>query len=416
MSAIQVHVAQGDRSAHAGALYAHRRGRTQSASFAYEPAYLRRPDAWAIDPALPLKTGAYQTATGQALFGALTDCAPDRWGQTLLTRREAHLARQEGRAARTLSDLDFLLEARDDLRQGALRFSDSPDPDGPFLATGDHGVPALTDLPALLDLADKATADAADLSDLQRLVHVGSSLGGARPKAHVRASDGSLAIAKFPSANQDTWNVMAWEKVALDLARAGGLRVPDSQLLHLNGRSVLVVKRFDRTPDSGRIGYVSAMTMLEATDRDQRSYLEIAGVIEERSDQPTLDLRELWRRAALSVLLSNTDDHLRNHGFLHRRADIWHLSPAFDLNPTPEAGAPVLSTSIDGTDEPATLEALLHVAGLFRLDDVRARTDLRQLAAAVATWPEVARRHGLSSAEISGMRAAFDLVRSATRV
>lgn len=258
-------------------------------------------------------SGSLHTRVKRALFGALTDCAPDRWGRTLMARREAALAREEGRAARSLGEVDYLLGVRDDLRQGALRLSLG---NGPFLADDITGVPALADLPALLNLAQRAENDTADLSDLQRLVRVGSSLGGARPKAHVRDSNGRIAIAKFPSASHDTWNVMAWEKVALDLASRAGIEVPTSRLLKLAGRNVLIVDRFDRTETGARIGYVSAMTKIEASDGEQRSYLEIAEVIERVSPQVTEELHQLWRRIVFSILISNTDDHLRNHGFL----------------------------------------------------------------------------------------------------
>ena len=414
MTAVQVHVAVGTETVPAGALFVHRRGRTESATLSYASSYLARSDAWAVDPTLPLRSGSYQSRAGQALFGALTDCAPDRWGRTLLLRREARLAADEGRTARTLSELDHLLGVRDDLRQGALRFRDTDD--GPFLAVAEQGVPALTDLPALLSLADRAERADTGLEDLQRLVRMGSSLGGARPKAHVRSATGALAIAKFPSADRDTWNVMAWEHVALELARACGLDVARSQLLDLAGRSVLVLDRFDRTPQGHRVGYVSAMTMLEATDGDSRSYLELASVIEERSDRASLELGELWRRTAFTMLVSNTDDHLRNHGFLHRHGDVWRLSPAFDLNPTPVAGPPVLSTALDDADRPASPQGLLAIAGLFRLEGAQARHELRRLAEVVATWPAVAQRCGLSGAERARMAPAFDQVEPAAAV
>jgi len=414
MNSLEIYVDETDHPTHAGTLYVHRRGRAQSASFSYNSSYIATPDAWAIDPALTLQTGAFQTPNSRALFGALTDCAPDRWGRTLVERREKRLAASQGRTARTLSELDFLIGVRDDLRQGALRFA-ALNTDAPFLAEDSDGVPALTDLPALLDLAAKAENDTADLSDLQRLVHVGSSLGGARPKAHVRSPDGALAIAKFPSANHDTWNVMAWEKVALHLAARCGIRVPNSTLLNLAGRSVLVIERFDRLRHR-RVGYMSAMSMLEAADGDHRSYLDIAEILEQRSDRTTQELHELWIRAAFSMLISNTDDHLRNHGFLHSRADIWNLSPAFDLNPSPEPGPPLLSTSIDGTDEPATPAMLLAVAPLFRLEDAHAREELRRIAAVTAQWQQSAAQHGLNARELNEMSPAFDMIAAATAV
>ena len=253
----------------------------------YARGYVTRPGAYELDPSMPLGTAPSQTPVGQTIFGAFSDCAPDRWGRTLIDRAEARAAREEGRTARALGDVDFLLGVRDDLRQGALRFRVDG---GPFLAPDDLGVPALTDLPELLDLADAAERDDVSLPDLKRLVRVGSSLGGARPKAHVRHPDGRVAIAKFPSAAYDTWNVMAWAKVALDLAQRAGITVPPSRLLTLAGRHVLVVDRFDRTPAGARVGYVSAMTMLRASDGGQRSYLEIAEAVEERPARAGRDL------------------------------------------------------------------------------------------------------------------------------
>jgi serine/threonine-protein kinase HipA len=402
---VWVATAEGDRLA--GTLYPHRGGRTDSATFTYAPQYVSSPTAYALDPALPLALGTYQTAVGRALFGAFSDCAPDRWGRTLVNRREAALARAENRAARRLGEADYLLGVRDDLRQGALRFRHY---DGPFLAIEEHGVPALTDLPALLDLTERAEQDTADLPDLLRLIRVGSSLGGARPKAHVLNANGRIAIAKFPSASNDTWNVMAWEKVALDLAEAAGVTVPESRLHRLAGRSVLVVDRFDRTPAGERIGYASAMTMLEATDRDQRSYLEIAEVIEERSSDATGDLRQLWRRIVFSVLISNTDDHLRNHGFLHQRGEAWRLAPAFDLNPDPSPGPKFLSTAIDISDDAATIDTALSVADFFRLSDAQATAVCNEVATAVSQWRNVAGRHSLGNQEITDMEPAFAAV------
>ena len=411
MTAVKVWVRLDGADVLAGALYGHRRRQVEAASFSYRAEYLGTPGAYALDSALPLVLGAQQTRVGQALFGAFTDCAPDRWGRSLVLRREAALARSERRAVRQLGETDYLLGVRDDLRQGALRFR-LPD-EAHFLADDKSGVPALTDLPQLLDLAERAEhpdsfSAAADLPDLQRLVRVGSSLGGARPKAHVRDTDGRVAIAKFPSAQSDTWNVMAWEKVALDLAAQAGVDVPASKLLTLAGRSVLVLDRFDRTATGERIGYVSAMTMLEASDGDQRSYIEIAEVIENSSARATFELQQLWRRIVFNVLVSNTDDHLRNHGFLHVRGDVWRLAPAFDLNPNPASGPKLLSTTIDVADDTASVQLALDVADYFRLTEQDARTVLQDVAAAVGRWRQVAHQHGLSEQEMARMQPAFD--------
>jgi serine/threonine-protein kinase HipA len=199
--------------------------------------------------------------------------------------------------------------------------------------------------------------------------------------------------------------------VALDLARDAGVMVPDSQLIRAGDRHVLIVSRFDRL-GAARVGYASAMTMLEAGDGDQRSYLEIAAVIEERSTAATEDLRQLWRRMAFSILISNTDDHLRNHGFLHQRGDSWTLSPAFDLNPNPDPGPKNLSTAIDFTDTRASVDTLISVAPYFRLDPGDAVEVLAQVARAAARWQMVARTHGLTQQDLDVMGPAFEHAQS----
>lgn len=400
----EVHVTFGTETIRAGRLYSHRRRGSESASFTYDDAYLANPAAYQFDPALPLVSGILQTRVNQKIFGAFSDSAPDRWGRKLIQRSERLRAQNHAATARSLGEIDFLLGARDDLRQGSLRFRKYEE--GPFLAVDEEGVPELIELPALLEIAERADKQESNFAELQRLIHAGGSLGGARPKAHVRDKSGRVAIAKFPSAATDAWNVTVWEKVALDLARAAGITVPNSELLKVGDRSILIVDRFDRDFDN-RIGYVSAMTMLEAADGDQRSYLDIAGVIEERSSKTSQDLLELWRRMAFAVLASNTDDHLRNYGFLHAGGDSWHLSPAFDLNPNPSSGEKELHTAITEFDARATIKNLIDVAGFFRLDDGRAIAILREVVEAVSSWTEVARQHGLTRSEISEMEPAF---------
>jgi serine/threonine-protein kinase HipA len=403
-SDVNVFVAAGERNVLAGRLYPHRQRGVESASFIYADSYLANSDSYALDPALPLVAGTLQTPAGRSLFGAFTDSSPDRWGRMLIARAQRARAAAEGTAPRALSEVDLLLGVRDDLREGALRFR--LDDETYFRAAEDSGVPVLTDLPALLDIAARAESDGVGYNELRQLIRAGSSLGGARPKAHVINASGHVAIAKFPSASSDTWNVMAWEKVALDLARAAGLTVENSQLIRVADRHVLIADRFDRR-GSARIGYASAMTMLEARPGEPRSYLEVAEVIEERSPAATRELRQLWRRIAFSVLISNTDDHLRNHGFLHERGESWTLSPAFDLNPNPAPGPKYLSTAIDFTDTRASLETVMSVAGYFRLDEGSALVVLAEVMNAVAGWREVAKSHGLTNRDIDLMQPAF---------
>jgi serine/threonine-protein kinase HipA len=264
----------------------------------------------------------------------------------------------------------------------------------------------MTDLPTLLSAADQVAGDSDDSQSLALLLRAGSSLGGARPKAHVRDTNGRIAIAKFPSPSDD-WNVMAWEKVALELAAAAGIWTPDNTLVTIADRNVLIVDRFDRSPDGQRRGYMSLMTALEARDGDVRSYVDIAEALEERSLKAGEELAQLWRRVAFSILISNTDDHLRNHALLHVRGHSWSLSPAFDLNPNPEPGPKHLSTAIGGGTL-ADLRDLLAVANLFRLSDSDALEILAQVRSAVLGWRNVAARQGLSKAAITSMSPAFE--------
>jgi serine/threonine-protein kinase HipA len=389
----------------AGRLWSHRRRGSESMTFAYDSSYLALRDAYELDPALPLLTGQQQTAVGREIFGAFSDCAPDGWGRRLIQRAEQRRLGAHGGAARTFGEIDYLLGVRDDLRQGALRFRDPTT--GAHLAVERTGVPQLLDLSTLLGAVDHVERDEAGEADLQTLLHGGSSLGGARPKAHVLDDAGRVAIAKFPRSDRDDWDVTRWEAVALALARRAGIDVPPWTLHTIDGRGVLIIERFDRRRGH-RIGYVSAMTMLEATDRQQASYLELAEVIERSSADAVADLRELWRRIAFSILISNTDDHLRNHGFLRTSSAGWSLSPAFDLNPNPEPGPKHLTTAIDLDTFAARIDVLMGVAEYFALRDRRAREILSDVATAIGGWRSAARRLELSNAAIDHMAGAFE--------
>jgi serine/threonine-protein kinase HipA len=389
----------------AGRLWSHRSRSRESATFSYEESYLVLGEAYELDPRLPLMGGPQQTAHGQEIFAAFSDSAPDGWGRRLIKRGEGRRADAEGRSARSIGEIDYLLGVRDDLRQGALRFRYPGG--GDYLATELAAVPDLVELPRLLNAAERLERDEVDEPELEALLRGGSSLGGARPKVHVRDQSGRVAIAKFPSESKDEWDVMAWESIALGLAAAAGIDVPAFSLHRIAGRSVLIVDRFDRAGEL-RIGYVSAMTMLEASDGDQGSYLEIADVIERQSPTAARDLAELWRRIAFTVAISNTDDHLRNHGFLHSTSAGWSLSPAFDLNPNPEPGPKHLSTAIDFGNPGASFESLMEVAPSFRLDATEAIEILGEVDAARSGWRQAAIAAGCSAEEIARMTSAFE--------
>lgn len=401
---VDVVVEIGGRDVLAGRLWSHLRGRTESATFTYDPGYLAAADAYALDPSLPLVGGQLQTPADRGIFGAFSDCAPDRWGCRLIDRDERHRVEQDGGAARSFAEIDYLLCVRDDLRQGALRFRDPAT--RRYLAPSDHGIPYLIDLPTLLNASDHLERNTETAEELRMLLRGGSSLGGARPKAHVRSRDERIAIAKLPSPANDEWDVMRWEAVTLELAARSGIGVPAWELVEVERRAVLVVDRFDRH-GADRVGYVSAMTMLEATDRDQASYLDIASVIERDGDDVDADLRELWRRIAFSILVSNTDDHLRNHGFLRITGSGWRLSPAFDLNPDPQPGPKRFSTAIE-PGSPTTVETLMDAAPYFGISRDDAMACLLQVVAATSEWRTVAASRGLDRDAIDAMASAFE--------
>jgi serine/threonine-protein kinase HipA len=402
---IEVDVQIAGRDVPAGRLWTHRHGQSESATFSYREDYLQLADAYELDPGLPLQAGQLQTPVKQPLFGAMSDCAPDGWGRRLVRRAEAQRAREADTQQRGLMEVDFLLGARDDLRQGALRLRGHQSEQ--YLAVDSGGVPHLIGLPRLLNAAEELERDEPTSEDLRLLLHGGSSLGGARPKAHVIDTQGRLAIAKFPSPKADEWDVIRWEAVALTLARHAGITVPEHELHVIENRPVLALRRFDRDTN-GRIGYLSAMTMLQAKDGEDASYLEIAEVIEERSPEAGVDLGELWRRIVFTVLISNTDDHLRNHGFLRQSTAGWSLSPAFDLNPNPEGAAKQLATAIDENSTEASLATALEVAGLFRISETQARAIVAEVLAATERWRDVARATGLGGQQLERLESAFE--------
>lgn len=402
--ATYVYVALGDQNRLVGRLWTRVRKGRESATFQYDDDWLIDPERFALEPALTLGAGAHHTVAGRALFGALGDSAPDRWGRALMGRAERRIARQEERAPRTLTELNYLLRVSDYSRQGALRFTMKPN--GVFLGdTAENAVPPLIQLPKLLAASDQVVEEDGD-ELLELLLAPGSSLGGARPKASVIDMDGALAIAKFPKRDDDI-DVVRWEAVALELAGYAGIETARWRLERVDDRSVLILRRFDRHGER-RVPYLSAMSMLGATDGDQRSYLEIADVLRQYGAESDADRRALWRRVVFSILTSNTDDHLRNHGFLYDGTDGWRLSPAFDLNPTPVDLKPrFLSTAVTLDDNEASIDLALSVASHFALDDGAARAVAKNVAQSVVEWQTVASANGLSKLECQRMESAF---------
>ncbi len=394
-----------------GPLWARRARNRESATFEYDADWLASPARFALEPALMLGGGPQHTVQGRALFGAFGDSAPDRWGRNLIQRDERRRARAEGRAPRSLGEVDFLLGVGDIARQGALRFKETHD--GPFLASGEGAnVPPLIRLGELLNAAMRVAADGDDENDLRLILAPGSSLGGARAKASVLDLQGQLSIAKFPQAD-DAYPVMQWEAVALDLARRAGIEVPTWRLEQVADRTALLLRRFDRDGDV-RIPFLSAMSMLGAADNEDHSYLEIVDALRQFGSQPERDCAQLWRRIVFNILISNTDDHLRNHGFLFDGAGGWRLSPAYDMNPTPlDVKARILSLAIDEADDTASLDVALGMARQCGLKLPAAKEIIAEVEAAVSLWRACAATHGLSSRKIGRMASAFEYQRDA---
>jgi serine/threonine-protein kinase HipA len=354
-----VYIELGGRPQLVGRLWSHLRRGQESATFRYDHTWLRHPARFSLEPALALGPGAFHTEVGRFLFGSLGDSAPDRWGRVLMRLAERRRARSAGEQPRTLRELDYLLRVDDEARQGALRFAEVEG--GPFLAASSVRIPPMVALPQLLTAAAHVTGDEGTDEDIRLLLAPGSSLGGARPKASVRDRGGALMIAKFPH-TADEFDVVTWEAVALALAARAGVAVPGWRLERVAGRPVLISSRFDRV-GRARVPFLSAMSILGARDNEIRSYLELVDAIRVHGAAPDMDTHALWRRIVLYILISNTDDHLRNLGFLYAGAGGWRLSPAYDLNPVPTDVKPrVLSTAIDLDDRTASLSLAMDVA------------------------------------------------------
>ncbi len=390
-----------------GHLYARfTRGR-EGATFEYTQSWLAHPERFALEPGLILGEGPHHTPAGKALFGALGDSAPDRWGRNLINRAEQRRSRAEKRTPRTLREIDYLLGVFDEVRPGALRFKNALN--GPFQSEGQGGaIPPLLALQELLEASERVEEEVDTLNDLKLLLAPGSSLGGARPKASVRDSTGRLLIAKFPS-TRDPIQVVQWESVALSLAAKAGIQVAQHRLVPVGRKKVLLLDRFDRRSGE-RVPFLSALSLLGAADNETHSYLEIAEALRQYGAAVSEDLPALWRRIVFNVLISNTDDHLRNHGFLYAGPRGWRLSPAYDLNPTPTDVHPrLLATPIPLDHDPtASLDLAFETAKDFALSPQKARDIASEVKAAVKTWRQEAARIGLKKEAINRMATAFE--------
>ncbi|MDO5132122.1 MAG: HipA domain-containing protein [Eubacteriales bacterium] len=375
-------------------------------SFEYSRKWVAAHPNLAIDPDLLPMPGRQYPPKGKPCFGFLSDASPYRWGRRLLERREAIDARREGRPPRKLMESDFLLGVHDGGRMGGIRFRDD---EGTFLSDRESlAAPPIARLRELQNAVfSLETNDGDEERWIRALVEPGSSLGGARPKANVAALDGNLWIAKFPS-RHDEWNIGAWEMVAHDLAALCGIRVPEASLSRFSEvGDTFLVRRFDRT-GSARLHFASAMNLLGETDGSSscHSYLDLVEILESFGADAEADIRELYRRMVLSICISNTDDHLRNHGFL-LSGEHWKLSPAYDVNPVPDQTW--LSLAVNFDDPSRDLRLALEVADYFRMQTGEAIETISVIQNTVRKkWPHLADRYGIAKNEQKRMSPAFE--------
>lgn len=381
-------------------------------SFKYNSRWLESSQSHSLDPSLQLLEGTQYAPQAQENFSIFLDSSPDRWGRFLMDRREAQLAREENRPPRKLLESDYLLGVYDEHRMGALRFK--TDTEGPFLDNNKaYASPPWASLRELEHASLELEKNDAENNPhyakwLKMLIAPGGSLGGARPKASIIDPHKHLWIAKFPSGNDDN-DIGAWEFVVYKLAKRAKVIMAEAKTAKFNSHHhTFLSKRFDRTESGERIHFASAMTLLQRSDGDDAmkgaSYLELAEFILQHGAQPIEDLEQLWRRIVFSICISNTDDHLRNHGFL-LQSKGWVLSPAFDINPV--ASGDGLKLNISESDNSQNLLLAKEIAEYFRVKSERADKIIHEIVNAVKDWRKEASAFGISTREQERMARAF---------
>ena len=387
-----------------GELWSHYTRGKESSDFEYSSEWLKSQKAFNISPELYLSNGKH-SCTDKPIIGALSDCAPDTWGRMLMRRFERQKAKIENRAPKVLNEIDYLMLVNDFSRQGAIRLKEFGC--NKFSFDSDiKSIPPLVDIKKLLDASNRFCENEEHEDDLKLLISPGSSLGGARPKASVIDEDENLCIAKFPKRTDEFCRVL-WEALALTLAKNCGLKVQDFKVIYVGKTPVIILKRFDREKLK-RIPFMSAMTMLKAVDNDSNlhSYLEIADGIRQNCVNVKADLKELFSRIIFSILISNTDDHLRNHGFLRLSDRGWSLSPLYDVNPN-ESPRDMLTTLVDEVSEAQDLEVALNTSEYYDLSFKEAKEIALFQKQQIQKFEIIAKELKICRSEIDTMSYAF---------
>lgn len=391
-----------------GVLSAHAAKGRKAFSFEYDKDWIKSKEQMLLDPDIQFYSGP-QYPNNKENFGVFLDSMPDTWGKTLMKRRAAQEANTKGERGTTLYEIDYLLGVYDDSRMGALRFK--TDLNGPFLDDNNQTpTPPWSSIRELQEAAknfENKDDNGEEKKWLTILMAPGSSLGGARPKANILDENNDLWIAKFPSKN-DTIDKAAWEYLAYKLAIKAGIHMSPSKIEKITGNfNTFFTKRFDRE-EGKRIHFASAMTMTgnnEDTIRDNpASYLELAEFIQTHGAMVNDNLEQLWRRIIFNIAISNTDDHLRNHGFILTSRG-WILSPAYDLNPSIDKDG--LAINIDMDNNILDYDLAKSVGEYFRLDDDQMDGLIEEVVRVVKTWKEVASAIGISNKDQEIMKKAF---------
>ena len=392
-------------------------GRRENAAFEYAADWLGDRARFALGPALPLQAGPQfhrKSKEGSLFHAAIADTEPDGWAKRVIMRdhvKRRQELRREGKEdeAQPLNALDYLLAVDDISRVGALRFRDEDNVFQRAHGEGRRKAPPLIELGHLLSASRALEANRETAADLAYLRGRGTSLGGMRPKCTVVDEDGALSIGKFPSIT-DERAVTKGEVLALTLAKQAGINAAAARIVESENLPVALIRRFDRRGRGDRIMYISAATMLgvEVTEADNHTYTEIVDAIRVHGAEVQTDIEELWRRIAFSILITNTDDHLRNHGFLHEDREFWRLSPAFDINPSPERVRELKTWISEDAGPEMTIDALMSVIAYFRIKPARAKEILSEVAHAVDNWYEAGRDLGMSDDELEPFADAFE--------
>lgn len=405
MGSIEVHISLNGQTYRVGSLLKWGQEDAEYLAFEYHSDWLKNELHFSLQPSLPLSSTTFYPKRYQGMFGVLGDSGPDSWGRRLMERANRVLAISNQQIPKLLLESDYLLGVTDFCRMGAIRFKypDSPE----YLRPISQGIPQPIEIEQITKIARKLESGDESLDELRTIVEAGSSLGGARPKASVIDDAGNLAIAKFPK-KSDHQCVQTWEHIALLIAERAGTRVPTHTLLRVGDINVLLSRRFDRQGEI-RIPFLSAMSMLNAKDGDVGSYPEIVDQLSRHGLQAKKCAEELFRRVILNVLITNTDDHLRNHGFLWANHKGWVLSPVYDINPVPRRrGGTILATNISLTDPTCSVELAIEQHDFFGLTLKKAKSIAANVGVAVSQWKDLANRFKIDRNDIDYMESAFE--------